>query len=38
MTFEEPLKMLETLYLLNVICILILLLRGLVIIGVYFKN
>lgn len=38
MTFEEPFKVLETLYLLNVICTLILLLRGLAIIGVYSKN
>lgn len=38
MTFEELLKMLEALYLLNVICTLILLLRRLVIINVYLKN
>lgn len=38
MTFEELLKMLKTLYLLNVICTLILLSRRLAIISVYFKN
>lgn len=37
MTFEELLKMLEALYLLNVICTLFLLSR-LAIISVYFKN